>query len=145
MVWTYRLAGIALFPLIIGAAGCESIALMPRPDIDEPARRVEGNRVERNRDIPRDNRSNVPGDEIVGTIERVDKARNEIQLRTTDARMVTIKYDPSTLVYNRDREVGIDALRSRDLILARVSRGSGGEQYADVIRVNDRGDLGSRR
>jgi hypothetical protein len=140
MVRTYRLAGLVLFPLIIGAAGCESIALMPRPDIDEPARRVE-----RDRDIPRDSRSNVPRDEIVGTVERIDKGRNEIQLRTTDARVVTIKYDPSTLVYNRDREVGIDALLPRDLILARVSRGSGGEQYADVIRLNDRGDLGSRR
>jgi hypothetical protein len=111
---------------------------MPRPDIDEPARRVE-------RDIPRDTQSNVPQNEIVGTVERIDKGRNEIQLRTTDARMVTIKYDPSTLVYNRDREVGIDALRPRDLILAKLSRGSGGEQYADVIRLNDRGDLGSRR
>ena len=140
MVWTYRLAGALLFPLVIGAAGCESIALMPRPDVDEPARRVE-----RDRDIPRDSRSNVPRDEIVGTVERIDKGRNEIQLRTTDARVVTIKYDPSTLVYNRDREVGIDALRPRDLILARVSRGSGGEQYADVIRLNDRGDFGSRR
>jgi len=134
MVWTYRLAGALLFPLDIGAAGCESIALMPRPDIDE-----------RDRDVPRDSRSNVPRDEIVGTVERIDKGRNEIQLRTTDARVVTIKYDPSTLVYNRDREVGIDALHPRDLILARVSRGSGGEQYADVIRLNDRGDFGSRR
>jgi hypothetical protein len=140
MLGTYRLAGVALLGLVIGATGCESIALMPRPDIDDPARRVE-----RDRDIPRDSRSNVPRDELVGTVERVDKARNEIQLRTTDARVVTIKYDPSTLVYNRDREVGIDALRPRDLILARVSRGSGGEQYADVIRLNDRGDLGSQR
>lgn len=140
MVWTYRLAGSLLFALVIGAAGCESIALMPRPDVDEPARRVE-----RDRDIPRDSRSNVPRDEIVGTVERIDKGRNEIQLRTTDARVMTIKYDPSTLVYNRDREVGIDGLRPRDLILARVSRGSGGEQYADVIRLNDRGDLGSPR
>lgn len=138
MVWTHRTAGAALFSLVFGAAGCESIALMPRPDIDEPARRVE-------RDIPRDTQSNVPQNEIVGTVERIDKGRNEIQLRTTDARMVTIKYDPSTLVYNRDREVGIDALRPRDLILAKLSRGSGGEQYADVIRLNDRGDLGSRR
>lgn len=140
MVWTHRTAGAVLFSLVFGTAGCESIALMPRPDIDEPARRVE-----RDRDVPRDSRSNVPQNEIVGTVERIDKGRNEIQLRTTDARMVTIKYDPSTLVYNRDREVGIDALRPRDLILAKLSRGSGGEQYADVIRLNDRGDLGSRR
>jgi len=140
MFGMYRLTGVGLLGLVIGATGCESIALMPRPDIDEPGRRVE-----RDRDIPRDSRSNVPRDEVAGTVERVDKARNEIQLRTTDARMVTLKYDPSTLVYNRDREVGIDALRPRDLILARVSRGSGGEQYADVIRLNDRGDLGSQR
>jgi len=76
--------------------------------------------------------------EIIGTVERVDKIKNEIQLRTTDAKVVVIKYDPATLVYSRERQVGIEALRLRDLILVRVAKTSQGEQYADLIRLNDR-------
>jgi hypothetical protein len=136
--------------LTVAASGCESIALLPRPHVDD----VEGRRVERERDvipesrgreIPPESRSReVPRNEIVGTVEQVDKSRNEIQLRTTEARVVVVKYDPSTVVYSRDREVGIDALRPRDLILVRVSKTSGGEQFADLIRLNDREDRGSR-
>jgi hypothetical protein len=152
MTWTHRWARTLFFPLILAASGCESIALMPRPHIDD----VPGSRAERERGIPPDSRRDIPRDErdirrdsareeVVGTVERVDAAKNEIQLRTTEARVVTIRYDPSTLVYSRDREVGIEAIRPRDLILARVSRGAAGEQFADVIRLNDRGDVGSRR
>ena len=152
MNWTQCLARVVLLPLVVTASGCESIALMPRPHVDD----VEGRRVERERDVPPDSRSKDSGippdnrgreaarDEIVGTVEQVNKSRNEIQLRTTEARVVVVKYDPSTLVYSRDREVGVDALRPRDLILVRVSKTSGGEQFADVIRLNDRDDRGSK-
>jgi hypothetical protein len=77
-------------------------------------------------------------DEIIGTVERVDKTNNEIRLRTTEAKVIVIKYDPATRVYTREREVGIEALRPRDLILVRVAKTPGGEQYADLIRLNDR-------
>jgi hypothetical protein len=86
----------------------------------------------------------VPRDEIVGTVKRVDRSNNEIRLRTTDAWVVVIKYDSATAVYNRDQDVGIDALRSRDQVLVRLSTNSRGEQYADTIRLNDSGTLGSR-
>jgi hypothetical protein len=49
-----------------------------------------------------------------------------------------IKYDPATRVYSREREVGIETLRPRDLILVRVAKTPRGEQYADLIRLNDR-------
>jgi hypothetical protein len=147
---TEWLARALLITLAIPVSGCESIALMPRPHIDD----IEGRRVERERDvipesrgrdIPLESRSReLPRDEIVGTVEQVDKSRNEIRLRTTEARVVTIKYDPSTVVYSRERDVGIDALRPRDLILVRVSKTPGGEQFADLIRLNDRDDRGSK-
>jgi hypothetical protein len=147
---TSWLARALLIALIIPASGCESIALLPRPHIDD----IEGRRVERERDVIPESRDReippmsrgreVPRDEIVGTVEQVNKSRNEIQLRTTEARVVTIKYDPSTVVYSRDRDVGIDALRPRDLILVRVSKTAGGEQFADLIRLNDRDDRGSK-
>src|SRR5919106_4595867 len=145
---THWLARALLLTLTIAASGCESIALLPRPHIDDVEGRrddVQGRRVERDRGVFPESRSReIPRDEIVGTVEQVDKSRNEIQLRTTEARVVVVKYHPSTLVYSREREVGVDALRPRDLILVRVSKTSGGEQFADVIRLNDRDDRGSK-
>src|SRR5262249_56527942 len=104
-----------------------------------PQRDVERREIERSPPVERtpDVRDSAKV-EIIGTVERVDKIKNEIQLRTTDAKVVVIKYDPATLVYSRERQVGIEALRLRDLILVRVAKTSQGEQYADLIRLNDR-------
>ena len=78
-------------------------------------------------------------------MERVDRTNNEIQLRTTEAKVIVIKYNPATRVYSREREVGMEALRPRDLILARVSKASRGDLLADLIRLNDREETGSKR
>ena len=48
--------------------GCESIALSPRPDVG-------------NRGTERSPGSGVAKEEIIGTVERVDRAKNEIELR----------------------------------------------------------------
>jgi hypothetical protein len=120
----YYCVGVLLS--IFAASGCESIAIWPRPDVDRRG-------IERTPD----GRGSAK-DEIVGTVERVDRTNNEIQLRTTEAKVIVIKYDPSTVVYSREREVGIEALRPRDLILVRVSKTPRGDQYADLIRLNDR-------
>jgi len=117
---------VVLMIAIFVASGCESIAVRPRPDVDR-------REIERTPDA-RDSAKI----EIIGTVERVDKAKNEIQLRTTEAKVIVIKYNPATLVYSREREVGIEALRPRDLILVRVAKTPQGEQYADLIRLNDR-------
>ena len=111
---------------IFAASGCESIALRPQPDVDRRG-------IER---TPDDRGS--AKEEIIGTVERVDRTSNEIRLRTTEAKVIVIKYDPATRVYSREREVGIEALRPRDLILVRVAKTPRGEQYADLIRLNDR-------
>jgi hypothetical protein len=120
--------GYSILALALMASGCESIALRPRPDVDR--RGIERGAIK---------------DEIVGTVERVDRTNNEIQLRTTEAKVIVIKYDSATRVYRREREVGIEALRPRDLILIRASKTSHGEQYADLIRLNDTEESGSRR
>ena len=119
---------IILLGFIFTAVGCESIVVRPRPDVDR-------REIERTPDA-RDSAKT----EIIGTVERVDKIKNEIQLRTTEAKVIVIKYDPATLVYSRERQVGIEALRPRDLILVRVAKTSQGEQHADLIRLNDRKD-----
>jgi hypothetical protein len=130
---TPRVAYIALAVVILTAPGCETIALWPRPDVDRRG-------VEEGTDAGKNAR-----DEIIGTVERVDRTTNEIQLRTTEAKVIIIKYDPATRVYSREREVGMEALLPRDLILVRVSKTSRGEPYADLIRLNDRAETGSRR
>ena len=123
VTYGYRLV---LLISIFTAVGCASISVRPPPDVDR-------REIERTPDA-RDSAKT----EIIGTVERVDKTKNEIQLRTTEAKVIVIKYDPATLVYSRERQVGIEALRLRDLILVRVAKTSQGEQYADLIRLNDR-------
>ena len=129
---------IIFLGFIFTAVRCESIAVRPRPDMDR--REIERTPpVEQTPPVERtpDARDSAKT-EIIGTVERVDKIKNEIQLRTTEAKVIVIKYDPATLVYSRERQVGIEALRLRDLILVRVAKTSQGEQHADLIRLNDR-------
>lgn len=133
---------IAAAPLLflVSSVGCESIALLPRPSIDDRAD------VSRREDVSRgdlerrpESRAEMPRsqgtDELTGTVQKVDQNRREIQLRTTEGRMVVIKYDPATVVYNRDREMPVDDLRYGDLILIKVVKNDRGEQYADLIRL----------
>lgn len=108
------------------ASGCEPIALRPPPDVDRRG-------IEQTPDV-----RGTAKEEIIGTVERVDRTNSEIRLRTTEAKVIVIKYDPATLVYSREREVGIESLRPRDLILVRVAKTPRGDQYADLIRLNDR-------
>ena len=124
----YRLV---LLITIFTAVGCGSIAVPTQPDVDR--RETERTPAERTPDVRDSART-----EIIGTVERVDKTKNEIQLRTTEGKVIIIKYDPATLVYSRERQVSIEALRLRDLILVRVAKTPQGEQYADLIRLNDR-------
>ena len=132
---------IAVAPLmfLVSSAGCESIALLPRPSIDDRAdtsrrdldRRELDRRPEGSAEIPRPRAT----DEVTGTVQKVDPNRREIQLRTTEGRMTVIKYDPATVVYNREREMPVDELRYGDLILIKIVKNNRGEQYADLIRL----------
>ncbi|HEU4343546.1 MAG TPA: hypothetical protein VFU31_18505 [Candidatus Binatia bacterium] len=133
----------SVLPLFVAVWGCESVALIGRPDIESRESSLERRPDYRgDRDI-RDR--NVARDEVVGTVERIDERRNEIHIRTTEGRMTMVKYEPSTVVYARDRELRVDSLRRGDLVLVRLDRNSRGEQYADVIRMNDRGADALRR
>lgn len=123
VVWSYH---VVLLTFVLLALGCESTTLRPQRDAER--RGIEGTRDDRG----------TAKEEIIGTVERVDRTNNEIQLRTTEAKVIVIKYDRSTRVYSREHEVGIEGLRPRDLILVRVAKSPRGEQYADLIRLNDR-------
>jgi hypothetical protein len=134
-----------LMTLTVGLAACENIALVRRPDVDDMSgRRSDRGTAQDSRTAESYRGRDSRGDEIIGTIEGVDQSTREIRLRTTEGRTMVVKYDPATVVNNRDREVGIDAMRNRDQVLVRMSRNSSGDQYADTIRLNDAGSLGSR-
>jgi hypothetical protein len=132
-----------LFPMVLATWGCENIGFINR---DEPYSTADrrGDRYRDHRgDAIRDR--NLARDEVVGTVEDVDERRNEIHLRTREGRMMVIRYDAGTNVYNRDRELRVRDLRRGDQILVRLDRNSRGEQYAEAIRMNDRGWDFSRR
>jgi hypothetical protein len=134
-----KMISVFLLIFLLTSLGCESIALLPRPAIDDRsdvsrrdsdrggAERLPESRAE----LPRQRAT----DEVTGTVQKVDQNRQEIQLRTTEGRMIVIKYDPATVVYNREREMPVDSLRYGDLILVKVVKNTRGEQYADLIRL----------
>lgn len=126
-----------IFLFALSVSGCESVALMPRPDIDqrdtvrgEPSREPLGARV--GRDVDRNRR------EVVGTVQRVDEARREIHLRTGDRNLMVLRYDPRTVVYDRDRTLTVADLRQGDEIATQPIREAGDDAYVDVIRMVDR-------
>jgi hypothetical protein len=45
---------------------------------------------------------------------QVDQAKREIHLLTTEARLVDIKYDADTVLYNHDQKFRVDASRHGD-------------------------------
>ena len=133
-----KIMSIILLVFLLASTGCESIALLPRPALDD---RSDGGRRDSDRvgaeRLP-ESRAELPRratDEVTGTVQKVDQNRQEIQLRTTEGRMIVIKYDPATVVYNREREMPVDSLRYGDLILVKVVKNTRGEQYADLIRL----------
>jgi len=122
---------------LLVVAGCESVALMPRPDVDEAS--VSRNRADRDSGLNK-NRVERERDrgEVSGIVQRVDDGRREIHLRTGERDVIILKYDRRTVVYDRDRDLPVEDLRSGDEIAVRFGASSGTEQYADIIRMIDR-------
>jgi hypothetical protein len=141
-----RMTAVFIALLVIPTA-CESVALMPRPDID--ARTVGRNRLERTPDSARSDRESsrvAERGEITGTVQRIDITRREIYLRTPERNLLTFGYDPNAVVYDRDRDVPVEELRSGDEIAVRPRVNASTEHYADVIRmVNRKPDVSAGR
>jgi hypothetical protein len=110
------------------STGCENIALFPRPNIDRIPDRY-------GTDLPRDMQGSDPSRvDTVGTVERIDQARQEIYVRTSQGQTMVVRYDPRTAVFNGNRQLAASALRPGDLIRVQSTRSLDGE-YADVIRT----------
>jgi hypothetical protein len=123
-----RFALTGPFLLFFIISGCENIALFPRPNIDRIPDRSQT-------DLPRDLQGSDPSHgEMIGTVERVDPARQEIYVRTSQGRTMVVRYDPQTGVFNGNRQLAASALRPGDLVRVQSTRSLDGE-YADVIRT----------
>jgi hypothetical protein len=134
MNWIKGMTGAALALALTGSLGCEQVALVGRPDVD--ARGTERRDLGRPGELDRD--------EIVGTVDRVDRSDREVVIRTTEGRTTRVRYDSGTIVRTRGRDMGVEDLRPGDLVALNVRRDSRGEQYADIIRMRDREDFGRR-
>jgi hypothetical protein len=104
------LAATLLFAAFLG--GCESIALMPRPDIEAP-------------DAPRSITANVNG---------IDPQLREIYLRTPNNQHFVVNYNNDTRVTDRGREYAISGLRVGDQVRVDV-REEGRRLWANQIRL----------
>ncbi|MBI4522418.1 MAG: hypothetical protein HY695_01255 [Deltaproteobacteria bacterium] len=141
MRWYNRAIFAAVLPVSLIASGCEGISLVQRRDIDE--RSVDRSRIERERDYGSYDRYSSR-DELVGTVQRVDEYNRTILIRTTEGRLMAVRYDPGTIVLNRDREMRIDSLRAGDYVIVQVRRDVRGEEFAHTIRLTDSLELGRR-
>ena len=89
-----RMASIAyalVLPAMMIISGCESVALMPRPDVDRcdvDRGGVDRSGIGRDRESRGDIQDRDKGgsrDEVVGTVESINTMAREIRLRTTEA------------------------------------------------------------
>jgi hypothetical protein len=106
-------------PLLMAAllAGCESIALMPRPSIDAP-------------DAPRS---------ITATVNGIDTNLREVYLRTANNQHYVVNYTNETRVTDRVREYAVNGLRVGDQVRVDVRQGDGRRLYADRIVLESAG------
>lgn len=139
--WTAKL-GVTIFLGALGTVwGCESVSLIGRDTI-EPGYEQRSD-IER-RDGGYDRRDRFGRDtahnHIYGTVHDIDEGRREIRLRTDDGRTTVVRYDSRTRFFdaNRDRDIEVASLRTGDSVAIQLERNSGGEQYANAIRVEDR-------
>lgn len=131
-----RFGSVLSIGVLAGILGCESVALLPREDVD----RRSGDRS----DAHRSDRFEARRDDMYGTVQDVDERRREIRLRTDDGRNSIVRYDANTRISDGSRDLRPESLRSGDDVSIRLGRDTGGERYADAIRVVDRRGGGLR-
>lgn len=105
--------------LVALVAGCESIALMPRPDIDAP-------------DAPRS---------ITASINGIDQQLREVYLRTRNNQHYVVNYTNDTRITDRGRELAVSRLRVGDQVRVDV-REEGRRLYARQILLESPGAPG---
>lgn len=107
-------AGLMLGTLLISVPGCmENIALIGRPSI------AEGE------------------NDIVGEVERVDRASRRIYLRPDRGGSRIVAFSSDAQVLYRGREYPLTKLESGDVVAMQMRRDARGDLYADLIRLQE--------
>ena len=106
--------------LVALVAGCERIALMPRPDIDAP-------------DAPRS---------ITASINGIDPQLREVYLRTRNNQHYVVNYTNDTRISDRGRELDVSRLRVGDQVRVDV-REESRRLYARQILLESRSAPGA--
>lgn len=113
---------VALGILLSGVPGCmENIALIGRPPIEEGQ------------------------DDVVGEVERVDLSARRIYLRPNKSDRRVVGFSADAQVLDRGREYPVARLEPGDVVAMQIKRGSRGESYADLIRIQQNSASQSRR
>ena len=76
-------------------------------------------------------------DEIVATVERVNTASREINLRPNDGRTRVVGYSADAQVMYRGREYPVTRLEPGDMVAMQLKQDSRGNSYTDLIRVQE--------
>jgi translation initiation factor IF-1 len=98
-------------------AGCESIALMPRPSIDAPG----------------------PPRNITATVNGIDTNLREVYLRTANNQHYVVNYTNETRVTDRTREYSMSGLRAGDQVRVELRQGDDRRLYAERIVLESAG------
>jgi hypothetical protein len=110
----------AAFFLAAIFAGCENIALMPRPSLEGP-------------DAPKT---------ITATVNGIDPQLQELYLRTSSNQHYVVNYANDTRVTDRGRESAVNRLRVGDQVRVDV-REEGRRLYANQISLERTGAAGA--
>jgi translation initiation factor IF-1 len=102
-------------------AGCENIALMPRPSLDAPD----------------------PPTTITAMINGIDQQRQEIYLRTARNQHYVVNYTANTRVTDRDKKLAVNDLRTGDQVRVNVRDNPDRRIYADDIILESVGAPGA--
>jgi hypothetical protein len=98
------------------AAGCDNIALIGRSSVADQVPEVN---------------------EITAEVDRINSRLREIHLRTDSGRPQVIQYTADTRVVYRGREHAVGDLQPGDRVVLQVKQDSRGNDYADLIRVQE--------
>ena len=76
------------------------------------------------------------GNQVTGTIQRVDTRNQQIAMTQSNGQQVTVSYDANTKVVYNNQQYGVTSLEYGDQVTARIQQTQNGGYYTDLVQVN---------